>query len=148
LTEIDFHFGVPAPQAYACRLVRKALRSGASVAVTGPADLLDALDRELWSFEAEEFVPHARAERALDVPASLHATTAWLAAEPEAVPAHDVLVNLGATVPRGFEAFRRLIEIVPNDDAGKTAARSRWKGYAGRGYAIRSHAVGSEGVAP
>lgn len=148
MTDIDFHFGVPAPQTYVCRLVRKALRRGASVAITGPADALEALDRELWSFEAEEFVPHARADLALDVPASLHATTAWLAAEPETVPAHDVLVNIGATVPRGFEAFRRLIEIVPNDDAGKTAARGRWKGYATRGYAIRSHPVGTEGAAP
>lgn len=144
MTEIDFHFRVPAPQAYACRLVRKALRSGASVAVTGPADALDTLDRELWSFEAEEFVPHARAERSGDVPASLHAATAWLAAEPEAVPAHGVLVNIGTGVPRGFEAFRRLIEIVPVGEAERTAARGRWKSYASRGYAIRSHDVGGE----
>ena len=148
MTEIDFHFNVPAPRSYACRLVRKALRSGASVTVTGPGDELDALDRELWSFEAEDFVPHAHVGRAAEVPASLHAATVWLAGEPEAAPRHDVLVNVGDATPRGFQAFRRLIEIVSTGDAERTSARGRWKAYASRGYPIRSHAVGAEAGPP
>lgn len=141
MTEISFHFNVSRPTQYACRLLRKALRRASGVAVTGPPELLAELDRELWAFDATEFVPHAWADDAGNVPKSLHASCVWLAPEPVVAPLHDALVNLGATPPRGFESFRRLIEVVATDEAGRSAARERWKGYARRGYTIEGHEV-------
>src|SRR2546430_15615154 len=59
MTEVQFHFNVPDRLLYACRLLRKALRSGASgVAVTAPAPTLATLDRLLWTFDPQEFIPH------------------------------------------------------------------------------------------
>ncbi len=141
MTEISFHFNVPSPTHYACRLLRKALRRASGVAVTGPADVLAELDRELWAFDAAEFVAHAWADDAGAVPQSLRASCVWLAPDPVVAPLHDALVNLGATAPRGFESFRRLIEVVATDEANRSAARVRWKGYADRGYAIDRHEV-------
>ena len=75
MTEISFYFNVASRTAYACRLLRRAHRQGLAVAVAGPAEALDEIDRELWSFAAPEFLPHHRIERAAEVPQPLHATT-------------------------------------------------------------------------
>ncbi len=141
MTEISFYFNVPARVDYACRIARKAQRQGAAIAVTGTREALVEFDRQLWALGPAEFVPHAWAERRDEVPARLHASTVWLSAEPVEAPAHDALLNLGAEVPVGFETFARLYEIVSTDEADRLAARTRWKRYADRGYAIKRHEV-------
>ena len=88
-----------------------------------------------------EFVAHAWARDAETVPAGLRGGIVWLAPDPLAAPVHETLLNLGDAAPRGFESFERLIELVSTDEADRAAARERWKGYAGRGYAIERHEV-------
>ena len=143
MTEITFHFNVPDRSAYACRLLRKAVRGGAGCAVTAAPEVLAQLDGELWSFDATEFLAHGWAEHVAAVPQALHRSTVWLAGEPQDAPTHGALINLGDKVPIGFESFERLIELVSNDDGDRNAARLRWKNYAARGYEIRRHDVAS-----
>lgn len=137
MTEVAFHFNVPDKLGYACRLLRKAAGSGAKVVVTGEADLLRALDTELWTFSALEFLPHCHAASA-DAQV-LAASPIVLADAPRATPHQEVLVNLGTRIPDGFERFERLIEVVTQDDEDRQQARLRWKHYADRGYAIKRH---------
>lgn len=123
---VEFHTGVADPVHFACRLLRKAYRSGARVLVTAPAADLAALDEALWTFEAQEFVPHVR----LPGPAAALAprTPVWLAAAvPEGAP--PLLVNLGADAPGDAETFARIIEIVGTDPAQRQAGRARWRHY-------------------
>ncbi|WKB52947.1 DNA polymerase III subunit chi [Eleftheria terrae] len=141
MTEISFHFNIPDKLAYACRLLRKAYRSDASVGVVGPAALLGELDRALWCFDPLEFLPHA-ATRQAEGRLGRH-TRVWLAARAAEVPHHAVLVNLGGEVPEGFERFDRLIEVVSNDESDRLSGRQRWKHYADRGYAIQKFEVGA-----
>ena len=136
MTEVAFHFNVPDKLAYGCRLLRKAWGSGARVVVTAEPETLERLDLMLWTFSALEFVPHCR----------LTASAATLAASPVLLaptlgdcPHHEVLVNLGQDVPPGFEQFERFIELVTVADADRAAARSRWKHYTDRGYAMKRH---------
>ena len=70
MTEVAFHFNAPDRLAYACRLLRKAVGSGARVVVTGEGGLLRELDTTLWTFAPLEFVPHchSRAEPAVLAP--------------------------------------------------------------------------------
>lgn len=143
MTEINFYFNVADRVDYACRLSRKAQRQGVALAVTGPQDALTEFDRQLWAFAATEFVAHSWVERQADVPARLVDSTVWLSAEPLAAPRHDALLNLGHAIPVGFETFARLYEVVSTDDADRAAARTRWKAYADRGYAIRRHEIGT-----
>jgi len=143
MTEISFYFNVASRTAYACRLLRRAHRQGMAVAVAGPADALDEIDRELWSFAAAEFLPHSRIERAGEVPQALHATTIWLGENPIDAPLHSVLLNLGPLPPRAFETFERLFEVVSLDEVDREAARGGWKAYARRGYPIKRHEVGA-----
>jgi DNA polymerase III subunit chi len=143
MTEVSFHFNVPDRTAYACRLVRKATRQGASVVVTGPAPVLAHLDRALWTFDPIEFLPHLKPQPGQPVADRLAATKVWLLENPGDAPHHDVLVNCGFDAPAGFESFARVIEIVSPDEADRVAARQRWKHYAARGYAIEKHEVGA-----
>ena len=136
MTEIAFHFNAPDKMAYACRLLRKAVGSGARVVVTAEAQELRALDVALWTYAPLEFLPHCHASAE---PAVLAASPVMLTeAVPEA-PHLQVLVNLGSQVPDGFGRFERLIEIVGMHDDDRQQARGRWKHYADRGYAIARH---------
>ena len=143
MTEISFYFNVQSRTGYACRLLRRAHRQGMAVVVAGPADALDEIDRELWSFAPAEFLPHSRVEHAAEVPPALHTTTIWLGENPIEAPLHSALLNLGPLPPPAFETFERLFEVVSLDDADREAARGRWKTYARRGYPIKRHEVGA-----
>lgn len=137
MTEVAFHFNAPDKLGYACRLLRKAVGAGAKVVVTGDSALLAALDQALWTFSALEFIPHCRDT---GVPAAVLAASPVVLTEAvRGAPHHQVLVNLGAAVPEGFEAFERLIEVVTQDETDRSQARERWKHYATRGYAITRH---------
>jgi DNA polymerase III subunit chi len=133
---IAFHFNAPAKIAYACRLLRKAVGAGSTVAVLGDQELLRKLDEALWTFSALDFVPHqiSRAEALADP-----ATPVWLCETAEAGQGRQVLVNLTTEVPSSFDRFDRVIEVVTLDEADRQAARSRWKHYTERGYEIVRH---------
>lgn len=137
MTEVAFHFNVPDKLGYACRLLRKASASGSKVVVTGEAGLLETLDAQLWTFSAADFVAHCHAATAQ--PHVLAASPVVLADSPRGTPHQDVLVNLGAGVPEGFERFERLIEVVAEEDADRQRARARWKHYKDRGYALKTY---------
>jgi DNA polymerase-3 subunit chi len=137
MTEVAFHFNAPDKVGYACRLLRKAVGTGAKVVVTGESRLLGELDVALWTFAPLEFLPHCRDRGA--APALLAASPVVLADSVRSAPHHQVLVNLGDAVPDGFEGFERLIEVVTGDEVDRAQARQRWKHYAARGYAITRH---------
>jgi DNA polymerase-3 subunit chi len=141
MTEVAFHFNVPDKLGYACRLLRKAAGSGSRVVVTGQPELLRTLDTELWTFSALEFIPHCHAAAA-DAQV-LAASPVVLSDSARGTPHQEVLVNLGGPVPEGFERFERLIELVTQDDQDRQQARTRWKHYADRGYAITRHDLAS-----
>jgi DNA polymerase III subunit chi len=146
MTAIAFHFNVPDKLGYACRLLRKAFRQGASVGVVGETAQLSELDRSLWTFDPVDFLPHARVGDTGPPGGALAThTRVWLAARAADLPHRAVLVNLGPQVPSGFEAFERVIELVDEDEADRQRARQRWKHYQGAGYEIERHEVGRGG---
>ena len=136
MTDVTFHFNAPDRVAYACRLLRKAVGSGAQVLVTGPAPLLLHLDAALWAVSPVDFVPHCNLEDDARVIAS---SPVMLSPSTQSSPFRQVLLNLDDLVPEGFEEFARVIEIIGCDDVGRQLARSRWKLYADRGYSIMRH---------
>ncbi|MCM2252294.1 MAG: DNA polymerase III subunit chi [Ramlibacter sp.] len=135
MTEVTFHFNAPDKLGHACRLLRKAVASGAKVVVTGEPALLRELDLALWTFAPLEFLPHC--VLGAGAPAVLAASPVVLADSARSTPHQHVLLNLGGGVPEGFERFERLIEVVTVDDDDRQQGRRRWKHYADRGYAIK-----------
>ena len=137
MTEVEFHTGVADPVAYACRLLRKALRQGSRVQVTAAPDVLLALDRGLWTFEPGDFVPHVRMPGA---PANLaRRSPLWLCLTAQQVDAPEILVNLGAAVPLTVTTLRRVIELVSDASDDVAAGRQRWRQYQALGLPLKHH---------
>jgi DNA polymerase-3 subunit chi len=142
MADVAFHTGVDDKLAYACRLLRKAYRQGARVAVGGAGDVLQQLDQALWTFEPQEFVPHLRlAAGRAPAPAQLR-TPIWLLEPGAQPPAVEVLVNLGPERLPGDQGYRRIIEIVSRAPDDVSAGRRRWKQYEAEGWSITHHPVG------
>ena len=135
MTRIDFHVNAPDAIGYGCRLVRKIYRAGQHVVVCCDDPLrLAAFDQALWSFSPHEFVPHVMAGDALAAE-----TPVLLTASPDGLPWHNVLVNLGDSMPAGFARFERLVEVVGDDSMER--GRERYRFYRDRGYPLTSHDV-------
>lgn len=138
MTGIDFHFNTPDKVNYACRLLRKAVAArGAQVVVVGDAAVLDAIDVALWQLSPVDFIAHCSADAEQGVMARSPVVLAGR--DTAQLPHRQVLLNLGADVPIGFERFERLIDIVSDDESDRQTARSRWRHYADRGYSIVRH---------
>ncbi len=148
MTEISFYTDVPDKLAYACRLLRKAVNTGAKVGVAGEPQALAQLDVMLWTFSPTDFIPHCFDDANAGM---LAASAVWLASgAPAAANAHQgqILLNLGAPVPEGFERFERLMELVGTNDEDRLAGRARWKHYAHRGYALIRHNLAKTAAVP
>ncbi len=135
MTGIDFYFNAPDRLQVACRLAGKALAQGKRTLVFAPdPELARRLDHLLWTWPATGFVPHCAADDPLAAE-----TPVLIAAEPEAAPSCEILLNLGAECPPLFERYERLLEVVPAEEQGRAAGRARYAWYRDRGYEIRHH---------
>jgi DNA polymerase III subunit chi len=140
MVRVEFHSGVAEPLQFACRLLRKALRQGVPVLVTASAATLQALDRELWTFEAQAFVPHLYLRPGQAVDAALRRTPIWLCEEEPPLASPKVLLNLGGHACFEPGRFERIIEVVSADAEERQLARARWRDYEARGWDIKHHA--------
>ena len=144
MRRVEFHHGIGNKLAYACRLLRKAHRAGAQVAVTGDLATLQALDRELWTFDDQEFLPHVLAAEA-PLPERLLATPIWLSPDPASAPGErSILVNVGREMPAGMDRFQRLFDLVSSEPDDRQEGRRRWKAYAAQGWDVQPHEVKDE----
>ncbi len=137
MTQVAFHFNVPDKLHYVCRVARKVLRHGQRLVITGPPDTLAHLDELLWQLTRQDFIAHCTAQASEEL---LAASPVLLLTDLSQTRHHQVLLNLGDTIPVGFEKFERLIEVVSADDeTDRQHARTRWRGYSSQGYDIVRH---------
>lgn len=136
MTDVAFHTGIADPLDYACRLLRKAYRSGAKVAVHGEPAALDRLDQALWTFEPLEFVPHAVLPRDGADAQRLALSPIVLVKGGAAPPACRIGVTLAGHPVEDVGGFDRLIAIVGLDPEHREAGRLRWREYERAGHAV------------
>jgi DNA polymerase-3 subunit chi len=137
MTDIAFHTGIANPLEYACRLLRKAYRSGARVAVHADVALLDRLDQALWTFEPLEFVPHVVLPRDGADAARVALTPIVLVRPGASAPTEcRVAVTLAGVELDEPARFDRVIAIVGDDAAEREAGRQRWREYERAGHAV------------
>ena len=133
MTRIDFYRYAEDKQRLACRLAVKAYAKPSKLVVYSPdAKVLANFDRALWTFPPTGFVPHCMADSPLAAE-----TPVVLATSEDALPHHDVLLNLADEWPPFFASFERLLEIVASDEGDKERARERYAFYKKRGYEIQ-----------
>lgn len=141
MTRIDFHSNVPDRMTYACRLVRKARAAAVDsriIVLLKNSDDISNLDRTLWTFSEQDFLPHAIAGDELAKRSPIVLTD-----DVEAVPHQDrdILINLTDEIPAAFAQFERVCEIVSTGAADTEAARERYAYYRQRGYSLTHTAV-------
>lgn len=123
----------------ACKLAERAWSESQKVFVlaSGP-DEARRLDELLWTYRDGSFVPHDLVEAAGSQPAPVIIGTAL-----EQAPSRDVLLNLAAQVPDGFERFARIVEPLDADVERRQRGRERFRIYRERGFTPQSHTVGA-----
>lgn len=135
MTRVDFHFNVLDKLGYGCRLVRRIRKAGQRAVVYCEDDArLRQFDAALWSFEPLEFIPHLMGSDPLAA-----RTPVLLTSSVSELPHHEVLVNLGASVPQFFTRFERVVEVVGADAEDRAQARQRYRYYKDRGYPLETH---------
>lgn len=143
MTEVDFYVLEATDRAarwqFACRLVEKAVRQGNKVMIaTGNEAESRELDQLLWSFRPESFVPHV-----ILGDGDSDSVPVIISHDGDDVQHHDVLVNIRAGLPQQFSRFKRLAEIVVQDETILQATRNNYAFYKERGYPIKTHKLKS-----
>jgi DNA polymerase III subunit chi len=135
MTEITFYTFADNPLDVARRVAAKAYGQGRQVMIYAPdTALAHAIDHLLWTTPALGFVPHCPDNDAL-----AGETPVLIGAHPDALRAADVMINLHHEPPPAFARFERLVEIIPQDEAGREQGRARYRFYQARGYALTTH---------
>ncbi len=122
------------PLLLVCELAKKAYAANLPPLVLArDAAQAEALDDLLWSFDADEYLPHQIAgmdEGDEDTPILIATPDMDIAARP-------LLVNLRDAAPGG--SFDRVLEVVPADPAARGPLRERWKHYQSLGFEVNKH---------
>ena len=135
MTQIDFYTQAGDRLHTACRLAAKARKHGLRVTLYCPDhNIARRLDQLLWTVPATGFLPHCLPDDRLAA-----VTPVLIDSRGERHRHDEMLINLHTERTAFFSRYQRLAEIVSSDDADRAQARSRYKFYRDRGYAIRTH---------
>jgi DNA polymerase-3 subunit chi len=119
----------------ACRLLEKAYLKGHRIYVHC-ADQQDAerLDELLWTFKPDSFIPHNLQGEGPEPPPPVQI---GFAKEPRGFS--DILLNLTSGIVPFYSKFRRVMELVPNDELEKEQSRVRYREYRALGCEMHAH---------
>lgn len=137
MTRVDFYI-LPQPDddarwQFACRLVDKTWRLGNRLLVhTANSTIGQKLDELLWSYRPDSFLPHAI------LPAS-QLSPVHIGWGDNSGSHHDLLINLGDSIPGFFSRFERVAEIVCQQPEQLATSRERYRFYRERGYELQIH---------
>lgn len=135
-TRVQFYHNTPDRLALARELLARAQVGGRRIVVRMPdAASARELDKLLWTQEPLAFVPHVLSDSPLAAETPIVIGVAGAEGD---WPQADMLFNLAADTPPGFEAFRLLVEIVGQSEADKLPARARWLAYKQRGLELKA----------
>lgn len=137
MTSIDFYILKETEQQarfiFACRLIEKAYKLGNRIFVAcNSAQETEQMDKLLWTFNPESFIPHA-------VLGSNQQEPVMLGDLNDCGDHHQLLINLADQLPDYFSRFERVCEVVIQEESVLKRTRSNWTFLKQRGYPIASH---------
>jgi len=119
----------------ACRLLEKACSRNHRVFVycenKDDAMLLDEL---LWTYKDDSFIPHNLQGEGPEPPPAVQI---GYDAEPRGF--NDILINMASTIPPFHTRFRRIMEIVLDNDSAKEISRQHYREYRSKGFDLHTH---------
>lgn len=121
----------------ACRLLEKAYAKGHKVYVLcnnqQDAELLDEL---LWTFKDDSFIPHNLQGEGPEPPPPIQI---GYGREPRGF--NDILLNLANYIPDFYPKFKRIMEIVINEETDKEQSRAHYRDYRAKGCELHTHQI-------
>ena len=141
MTQVDFYILNNASlhnlELYACKLAEKAFKKGHKLHIlTADNDQSERIDKLLWTFSDQSFVPHVLTGQPLAEQTPIH-----IGHEPEKVSIEDVLMNLRNELPKDFTKFVRIAELVSEDAQARQSARLRYREYQRQQCQVATHEV-------
>lgn len=122
---------------FACRLVEKIWSQGRRIYLhTNSSQDSKNLDRLLWTFRQNSFIPHGILGEA-----DLKLNSVLIGNGLDAGDEHDVLINLATEVPDFFNRFERVAEAIENSQEEKRLGRNRYRFYRDQGYFLETHKI-------
>jgi DNA polymerase-3 subunit chi len=111
--------------------------------IVGSANDVEQLNNLLWSFSAEEFLPHCMIDDESAEFTPILLTSAYDEAQFENIPHQDVFIHLGQHFLKDIEKitsrFDRVVEIVSLEEKDVLAGRQRYKEYRTMGLELFNH---------
>jgi len=121
-----------------CRLVERIREKGLRILIHCPdGESARHIDRLLWTFRQESFLPHGLVGRAIDT----ELTPVLISRDGSPDGESQVLINLAPDIPPFFARFDRVCEPVDQDPALLAAGRGKFKRYRDQGYPLGHHPV-------
>lgn len=145
MTRIDFYILEPDSPGdlllLSCHLAERIHSEGLRTLIHCPeTDLARQLDRMLWTFRQDSFLPHGLVGSSNPSP-DLRLTTILISGDGRPETEDQVLINLAAQVPPFFSRFDRVCEPIGQDPSLKSAGRERFRFYRDRGYPLGHHPI-------
>lgn len=120
---------------FACRLAEQLQRKGRHVLLqVDDEQTAIELDQYLWTFREDAFVPHACLNSA-EAPVDCAVSISW---HDDPQHHHDVLISLGGSLPPFFARFKRLVEVVIQEDRVLEKTREHYRFLKDRGYPLNN----------
>lgn len=119
----------------ACRLLEKAWRHGHRVYVyCNNQQDAHALDELLWTFKDDSFIPHNLQGEGPEPPPAVQ-----IGYNQEPRGFNDILLNLAEEIPTFYSRFKRVIELVSNDELAKERSREHFRHYRSQQCELHTH---------
>ena len=121
----------------ACRLLEKAYLRGHRIFVlcNNQKDA-ENLDELLWTFKDNSFIPHNLQGEGPEPPPAVQ-----IGYKEEPRGFNDILLNLAEEIPTFYTRFRRIMEIVANEEEAKKLSRARYREYRSKLCELQTHNI-------
>ena len=122
---------------FSAKLIEKAYQLGHQIYVLcDNEDMAIAFDEFLWQFNPDSFIPHHLFNEGPIPPAPVQ-----IGFENHQPQSKDILVNLSGNVPNFYQQFKRICEIVANQDEMKVLKRQNYRFYQSQSYSLKNHEI-------
>jgi DNA polymerase-3 subunit chi len=137
--QVDFYILADpgaSPDRLACHLALKAWEAGHRIVVYGDSeDAVRRLDELMWDHPPGRFIPHGTGSDNADSPVRIAVL------DDDVEDGRDLVINMTAQALPQPDRFRRLLEIVPADNARRAASRIKFKTYRDQGLDPAHHEI-------
>ncbi len=143
MPQVDFYIlninHGPDADRFVCRLTETAYRQGLKIFINTASEQEAArLDDLLWTYKEESFLPHDTLNQ--HAPHILP-TPILIGTQINQTLSSDTLINLSENIPDELSSFKRIAEVIHNDEHRKSSARQRFKCYRNMGCHLKTHAI-------